>query len=354
MPDQATSFRVGVVCCARWGWNDFAAYERLADDAPDVVLHLGDYIYEVNEIPPAGPPAQPRRELRTLDDYRTRFAHHRRHPALLRLHASAPMLALWDDHEVADNAPTDDDESARARRAAGMRAWTEWMPVHAAHGERPLDRTLTVDGLLDLTIVDARFSGRDPTDTDGPSTPDSGARLLNGAQWTALEQRLRDASSPWHLVANQIQVGRTRLGWVPTVRPPFVRPLVNPDQWDGFPEERERLYAALGRARGRAVVLSGDLHSAWFRELRHRRRRIGHELTCPAVAGESYAYAFRRRTHLPALVLRTAITMFNRGIEVLELDRHGHLLLDVTPDRIDATFVLDQPSECRTVTIDRR
>jgi alkaline phosphatase D len=129
---------------------------------------------------------------------------------------------------------------------------------------------------------------------------------------------------------------------------------VNPDQWDGFPQERTRLYEALGRAKGRPVVLSGDLHSAWFRELRHRRRHIAHELTSPSVAGESYAFAFRRRTHLPATLLRSAIRVFNRGIEMLELDRHGHLLLDVTRERIDATFVLDQPNERRTVTIDRQ
>jgi alkaline phosphatase D len=211
-----------------------------------------------------------------------------------------------------------------------MRAWLEWMPAVGGDPHRPLDRELSIADLVDLTLVDARYSGRNPTDTEGPATPQADEPLLNDEQWTALERRVTTAGAAWHLLANQVQVGPTRLGWLPSLRRPFVRPLVNPDQWDGFPEERERLYDLLSRGQSSTVVLSGDLHSAWFRLLRHRRRHVAHELTCPAVAGESYAFAFRRRTHLPAFVLRAVIMLLNRGIELVELDRHGHLLLDVT------------------------
>lgn len=341
LPERASSFRIGVVCCARWGWNDFAAYSRLAADDPDLVLHLGDYIYEIGERPPTGPPTAPLHDLRTLADYRRRFAQHRAHPALLDLHARAPMVALWDDHEVADNAPRADDAASRARRAAGMRAWMEWMPVSIGGEAKPLDRTLGIEGLLDLTMVDARFSGRQHLDTSGPSTPNDDARILNEVQWSMLARRAREVTAPWHLVVNQVQVGPTRLAYVPAVRPPFVRPLVNPDQWDGFEEERRRLYELLSSSASRAVVLSGDLHSAWSRELRHDGRTIAHELTCPSVAGETYAQAFRTRTHLPGWVLRAAIKTWNRGIDLLALDSHGHLLLDVTPTELTATFVLD-------------
>jgi phosphodiesterase/alkaline phosphatase D-like protein len=80
LPDSADRYRIGVVCCARWGWNDFASYGRLADDEPDLVLHLGDYIYEKGELPPVGPPTDPPHDTRTLADYRRRFAQHRAHP----------------------------------------------------------------------------------------------------------------------------------------------------------------------------------------------------------------------------------------------------------------------------------
>jgi phosphodiesterase/alkaline phosphatase D-like protein len=106
-----------------------------------------------------------------------------------------------------------------------------------------------------------------------PATPrDDQPPILNVEQWSALEDRIRDAQAPWHLVANQVQVAPTRLGYVPSPRPPYVRPLVNPDQWDGFPAERTQLYAALASSRPQPVLLSGDLHSAWFREVRDRRR----------------------------------------------------------------------------------
>jgi alkaline phosphatase D len=336
VPERADRFRIGVVCCARWGWNDFDAYRRLADAKPDLVLHLGDYIYEIGEDPPCGPRTEPPHDARTLADYRTRFAQHRAHPAVLALHAAAPMIALWDDHEVADNAPTRNDPASRERRAAGLRAWREWMPIAVGPAEEPLDRTLSVGGLFDLTVIDARFTGREPGDTSGPSTPDDDRTLLSDAQWETLEERARDASAPWHLIANQVQVGPTRLAYVPSLRPPFVRPLVNPDQWDGFPQERARLFDLLRRGSATPLLLSGDLHSAWSRRL-----DVGHELTCPSVAGETYADAFRSRTHLPPWVLRTAIRTLNRGIDLLRLDGHGCLLLDVRPDVIAATFSFD-------------
>jgi alkaline phosphatase D len=335
LPDRTDRLHVAVACCSRWGWPGFSRYGAIADAEPDVVLHLGDYIYEIGEDTEAGPTTPPH-DCTTLDDYRARYASHRSDPDLQRLHASTPFLSIWDDHEVVDNAP---DDEGRARRAAGEQAWREWMPVDPATDG--LDRVRSIDGLVDVVLVDARYGGRDPVDTDGPRVRRAAGPLLSDAQWARLEHAVEHSHAPWFILANQVQVSPMTLAWAPSIRWPPFRRVVNPDQWDGFPDERRRLAELLARVHGRPVILSGDLHAGWSRELLLpdvAAGPIAHEFTAPSISGSSYAEAIRQRTHLPEWFVRWVLLRLNPGIDHLELDRHGFLDLDITPDELTATF----------------
>ncbi|MFP5487586.1 MAG: alkaline phosphatase D family protein, partial [Acidimicrobiia bacterium] len=179
LPVRADAFRIAVMCCSRWGWPGFDRTAGILAESPDLVLHLGDYVYEIGETPPAGPPTDPPHDCHTLDDYRRRYRQHRSDPALQRLHAEVPFVAVWDDHEVADNAP---EPGASERRAAGQQAWREWMPTRATGDDPRLDRRLHVDGLLELVLVDSRFGRRPAVDTDGPSTDRPDTKLLSDDQ----------------------------------------------------------------------------------------------------------------------------------------------------------------------------
>ena len=304
-------------------------------ESPDVVLHLGDYIYEVGETPPSGVATDPPYDCVTLDDYRRRYRQHRTHPAVQQLHAAVPFLAIWDDHEVADNAP---EPGAAERRRAGQRAWLEWMPTRATPDDPRLARRADIDGLLTLAVVDSRFRRRPAVDTDGPSTDRPDTPLLGDEQWQLVEAAA-ESDAPWLLVANQVHVSPMVLAWVPAWRWPPWRAVINPDQWDGFPRERQRLTDVLRSARGRPVVLSGDLHAGWSRELRDGDRAVAHELTAPSISGTSYATAVRQRTGMPGWLLHRLLDRFNPGIDHLDLRRHGFLVVDVTPDTLTATFV---------------
>jgi alkaline phosphatase D len=350
LPHRADGLRIAVTCCSRWGWPGFSEYGAVADAQADVVIHLGDYIYEVGEVTQMGPTSPPH-ECTTLDDYRDRYASHRLDPELRRLHGSTPFLAIWDDHEVTDNAP---DDEGRARRVAGERAWREWMPVDPASDG--LDRTRSIDGLLDLVVLDARYGGRDPVDTDGPRVRRAEGPLLSDAQWERLERAVEEARAPWFVLANQVQVSPMTLAWAPSVRHPPFRRVVNPDQWDGFPDERLRLAELLARVHGRPVILSGDLHAAWSRELLLpfvADGPIAHEFTAPSISGASYADAIRQRTHLPEWFVRQVLLRLNPGVDHLELGRHGYLVLDITPDELTVTFRYhDGTSVVRTLRAD--
>jgi alkaline phosphatase D len=335
LPLAARGLRIAVVCCSRWGWPGFDRLASVVSERPDLVLHLGDYIYEVGESPPDGPTTDPRHDCRTLDDYRRRYRQHRSHPSLRRLHAEVPFIAVWDDHEVSDNAPQPGDDE---RRAAGQRAWREWMPTRSLHDDAPLDRRLSIDGLLELVLVDSRYRRRPPVDTDGPSTSRPDTPLLDERQWSNVESAAATVA-PWLVVANQVHVSPLRLGWMPRWRWPPWRPLVNPDQWDGFPAERRRLIDVLDGAQGTPVLLSGDLHAGWSRRLLHHGRTIAHELTAPSISGTTFAEAVQERTGLPGRIVRRIVRWLNPGIDHVDLDRHGFLLVDVAPEQLTATFV---------------
>jgi phosphodiesterase/alkaline phosphatase D-like protein len=342
LPAAADHLRFVVACCSRWGWPGFDRYGDIVDEDPAFVLHLGDYIYESGEPGPGGAHPDPPYDCVTLDDYRRRYRQHRSHPGLQRLHGAVPFIITWDDHEVVNNAPGSE---PLARRKAGQRAWREWLPmrrpVHEGEGDTiPIDRRLSIDGLVDLALVDTRFGGRQPLDTDGPAAEPDHGPILSGDQWGDLTRFAGGATAPWLVVASQVQVGPMTLGWLPSPGWPPVRRVVNPDQWDGHPTERDRLYQLLDQATGRPVILSGDLHSGWSRELGHRSRTIAHEFTAPSISGESYGAGFRDRTRLPPAVLGWVLRAANRGIDLLELDRHGYLVCDLTPATFTTTFVL--------------
>jgi len=352
LPDRASSLRIGVTTCARYAAGRFAAYRMLADERPDLVLHLGDYIYE-DAVPFVGgrqpdPPWEPE----TLSDYRRRHACYALDTDLRALHHVAAMQPVWDDHDVVDNVEHEDEQRAWRRGRAGRQAWREWLPVlpveerltvataadDVAPGE--LDRIMRIGGLADVIVIDTRYTGREPARSDGPSpAPRAGGELLTPSQWSWLERVVRSSTAPWRIIANAVQVAPMRLGYVPVPRRRPYAPVVNPDQWDGYPHERDRLYRLLDRT-GPTLVLSGDLHSSWVHPLRHDGRDIAHELTVSSVAGLTYAEAFTERTHLPPAVLRSAIRAFNRSLEFFDIDRHGYLVIDVADEACEVRFVL--------------
>lgn len=341
LPADGRPIRIGFTCCARYGLGYFTAYRMLAEERCDLIVHLGDYLYEdaVSWVRERRP--DPAYEVRTLGDYRRRYAQHRSDTDLQALHHAAPMVPVWDDHDVADSAPSDTSVAARQRRDDGQHAWLEWLPINARRGAAAdIDRVIPVAGVVDLVVFDSRFSGRHSHDRSGPRPePDQHRRILTESQWDLIETTLLSSTAPWRIVANQVQIGPMRLGYVPSIRRLGVRAIVNPDQWDGYTDERRRLFDLVGRI-GPTLLVSGDLHSTWYRTLRHDGRRLAQELTVTSVSGETYAAAFKLRTGASPRLLERLIRCFNRGIRFMDLYRHGYAVVDVSAEQLDVTAVL--------------
>jgi alkaline phosphatase D len=353
LPAQGASrLRLGLVSCARFSVAPLGVYRALAEREVDLVVHLGDYIYEDDGS--AGARAHvPPHACRTLDDYRLRLGQIRRDPDAQAIHLRHPMVAVVDDHDVADNCWTDgakkhvDEEDGRwpDRVAAALRARQEWLPQRLRDPDDPGTtwRSVTVGDLAELLLLDTRLSGRDRQagDEGTKALHDPARSLLGDDQRRWLDERLADLERPWSVLVSGVVVneiclpipaapGLNRL--LPNGYAVLDGQVLHDDQWDGYPQERTRLaerLAARGRSGGRSLILSGDVHSSWAFEgpVDERREAVALEMTIPSVSSKPMG-----RGRAPgAWRLLDALVRRLPHVRWADVTRRGFGILDLTP-----------------------
>ena len=287
-----TRLRLAVASCQHYEQGLYTAYAHMAREELDLVAHLGDYIYEYGAIP-GRVRSHNAFEIRTLDDYRRRYALYKSDPALQAAHARCPWIVTWDDHEVDNNYAgsvgenlMESEEQMRARRAAGYQAWWENQPVRVPRTRSwsDLNITRTVDwgSLARFWVMDSRQYRSDQACGDGnrevpcAEWADPSRTVLGEAQERWLSEGLRSSTARWSVLANQIMVA-------PYDDLAGSAQRVSMDQWSGYPAARARLLQTIARsAPNRTVVLTGDIHTNWVNELRTDFRRAEQ----PAIAAE--------------------------------------------------------------------
>ena len=360
--------RLGVCSCANFQGGWFAAYGRMAEEELDLVLHLGDYIYESgpaystidgrrHTTPAAGANA---RQLTTLADYRDRHAQYKTDPALQAAHAAAPWVVLTDDHDVEnDYAGAIDEEAGTApaafllQRAAAYRAFYEHMPLRRSAlptgPDMRLYRRLRFGDLLDLHLLDSRqyrtdqpddlstAAGRKQAPRDfRPGLPpggNPGGTMLGAEQERWLLGGLRRSHARWNALGNQVMMAEFDFGR-------FAAPAdggphsFNVDSWDGYGAERDRILAtAAADPDLNLVVLTGDAHSAWVHDLEADFDRPGHPVATEFV-GTSITSAFPPSLW-PATVKAAERCPWTR---YLDGQRRGYAICDVTRDAWRTAF----------------
>jgi len=300
------SLQLAFCSCAHYEQGFFSAYRYMADDKPDLIAELGDYIYE---------DAWGQRRVRlfdtleavTLDDYRRRYTQYRVDPDLQAAHEACPWLVTWDDHEVDnDYAGLQGEhencgaarEAFAARRAAAYKAWFEHMPVRPSRllpdgGVRITD-TCRWGTLASIHLLDTRqfrspqacstqpsiqrcdtVSGRkllfggvgggefvDPTSPACRTNLEDPARTMLGAdQERWLDAELAKARPRWNVIAQSVMLCTITEG-TPD------KPKIFTDAWAGYPQARARLLDSLRRHKvANPIVLTGDIHSFWLNEV---------------------------------------------------------------------------------------
>ncbi|MEZ5257693.1 MAG: alkaline phosphatase D family protein, partial [Ilumatobacteraceae bacterium] len=340
VPEQ---FSIGTASCQNYEDNEYAAYADVAAADLDCLVFLGDYIYE-GASRPIGTNGSVRvhgtSEPATLAGYRARYELYKRDSHLQAAHASCPWFIIWDDHEVQNNyagdVPADGSDPTvfRTRRDAAYRAWWEHMPVRLPEpvpGEDyTIYRSARIGKLVDMSLLDTRQYRSDQACGDTtmslePACPEvtaPGRKLLGDAQEGWLFSRLGVANATWNVLAEQIVMTNTSFGDT----------ILNFDQWDGYPEARDRLLgyvADLGVEN--LIVLSGDIHFAGAAQL-----RVAGGLDSPVVGVEFITTSISSAGNVdPALA---GLKELLPDVVDVELTHRGWTHHTVTPDAWTAEF----------------
>lgn len=360
---DVSSVKFGVVSCSNWEGGYFAAYRHLAErDDLDAVVHLGDYIYEYGAgkyTGKTGPVRKhsPTRDIVSLADYRIRHAQYKTDPDLQRLHGRYPFIVTWDDHESANNSWRNGAENHNRRQGSWARrkanadkVYFEWMPIRpvVSADDRHIYRRLRYGNLLELSMLDLRTyrdqeAGVFSKATDDPSRSITGRRQM---EW--IKGGLATSTARWQIVGNSVMMAPIL---VPPLDPERTKVLtdligipenglaVNPDQWDGYQKDRDRLLDAIDAAGKKNVVfITGDIHMSWANDIPRKPAdypgagTVATEFVVTSVTSSNLddMSGFMPEGSV-APVAAAAIQTTNHHTKWVETDSHGYAVMTVTP-----------------------
>lgn len=279
-------FYLAVASCSHWEAGFFNAYRFLAQkDEVDLVLHLGDYIYEggpgKRRNSSLGRIHSPGHEILTLQDYRERYAQYRTDPDLQLLHAAKPFCLVWDDHESANNSYVTGAQNHQpgeegpweVRKQAAVQAYFEWLPVRGS-GAEDLQRKLSIGQDFELFLLDQRLTGRSQQRSlKDPDFYDESRTLLGQEQYRWLESNLRSSQARWKLIGNQVPITgyKPGAGKLPGYS----------DKWLGYPHEYNKMLDLLEQEKiENTVFLTGDTHRAVVLALHREQEYMTYTRPC--------------------------------------------------------------------------
>ncbi|MFF7770170.1 alkaline phosphatase D family protein [Streptomyces massasporeus] len=359
--------RFGVVSCANWEAGYFSPYRHLAARGDlDAWLHLGDYIYEYGTgeygtRDKVVRPHAPAHEIVTLADYRIRHARYKTDPDLQALHATAPVVAIWDDHEFANDAwpggaenHTEGAEGAwSARQAAAKQAYFEWMPVRPAIAGTTY-RRLRFGKLADLSLLDLRSFRSQQVKVGNGEVDDPDRTLTGRAQLDWLKAGLKSSDTTWRLVGNSVMISPFAVG---SLSADLLKPLakllglpqeglaLNTDQWDGYTDDRREILAHLRtNAIRNTVFLTGDIHMAWANDVPvdagtyPLSPSAATEFVVTSVTSDNLDDIVKVPEGTVSAVASPVIRAANRHVHWVDTDRHGYGVLDITAERAQMDY----------------
>ncbi len=321
--------------CAQFEHGYFTAYRRLAEDEPDLVLHLGDYTYEYESGIHVAPEGNVRRvegpTTVTLAQYRQRHAQYKADPDLQAAHAVAPWSVIWDDHEIDNNwaglLPDKPQPNFLARRAAAIQAYCENMPLRRSSR---LYRRIRWGGLANFHLLDTRQYRSDQACGDGlqlcPERLAPERTMLGAEQEEWLFNGFRESSARWDVVAQQVFF--SQYDYVPGDVDKFLL-----DAWDGYVADRDRVVAGFADLRN-PIVLTGDVHAAWGAEVKQR----WDDPSSPTLATELVSTSITSGGDGSEEYAETALWLKENPHVKYFNNRRGYALSRFTPDELRTEF----------------
>ena len=345
----------------------------MARDADvDLVLHLGDYIYEYSregyassDAKRMGREVNPSNEIISLDDYRKRYATYRSDKDLQLLHKSKPMIVVWDDHEITNDTwklgaqnHSPDEGSFYDRKNNAIRAYYEWMPIREVKEREKIWRSFSVGNLINLMMLDTRLYGREKQLEIGQYFNDNKLnkeefkkdllkpRTLLGKEQLKWVKDKVDMKYKWSIFGQQLLIGPK---YLPKIfkneeisndssyytselageELPF-----NTDQWDGYPREREEFYKYISNSQSN-LILAGDSHNSWFSNLYDENNEfVGIEIGAPAISSPSFGDTFKDKTR----IIEDEFIKDNKDLLWVNGRNQGYVSLNITELDVEVQF----------------
>jgi len=393
--DAVEHLRFGVVSCSNFEAGYFNVYRRLAErNDLDAVIHLGDYIYEQaarqygdSTLWNEERTIEPENEIVSMEEYRTRYSTYRLDTNLVRAHQQHPFIAVWDDHESANDAWEDGAQAHQpesegdweTRKAVAKQVYFEWMPIRDTE-DQSVYRTISYGDLMDLIMLDTRLEGREQqVSFVGDSTLFDPNRTLLGAEQKAwLFNELSTSQAQWKVIGQQIIFSEFNVGWAALQDPSLSfqeYESIFLDIWDGYPAERAEVIGYIDTNNiDNVVILSGDFHSTFAFDVAAQPTElsfsdipgvgtvpffnqspsydpatgagaVGVEFVTPSVTsanfdenvGDLIAFGFQVQINQPINV-GVSLGNPNPHMKFVNLVQHGYFLLDVKPDSVQANW----------------
>jgi alkaline phosphatase D len=338
-PEQ---LRFAFASCQHYEAGLYTAWSHLAEEDIELVLHLGDYIYE-GGIGQDGVRRHDGPMIETLDAYRSRYALYKADPLLQHAHAAFPFVVTWDDHEVVNNYASDyvrgsAIEHFLRRRAAAYQAYYEHMPLREPALPRGADlqlfRRIGYGDLAAFHVLDTRqyrsaHSCRDGWHADCAEARDPRQTMLGARQREWLERGLVSSGARWNVLAHQVPLA-------PTGRPRQDVLEQSMDKWAGYVVERDALLRLLHEAPVRnPISIVGDVHQNWLSDLKTEYYRegapiVGTEFVGTSISSGGDGVDARPTTSEPWTAANPHVH-FNNG-------QRGYVRCTVTPEKWVADF----------------
>ncbi|MFL9844442.1 alkaline phosphatase D family protein [Flavobacterium rhizosphaerae] len=403
MPVNAASVKLAVCSCSNYQAGYFNVYDAMAKSDADVIVHLGDYIYEYEaggygatpENASLGRKHQPATEILSLEDYRTRYKQYRTDVSLQLAHQKKPFICVWDDHEIANDTYKNGAEnhteategSFEVRKQHALQAYSEFMPFSRQDESNNalIYRTVTIGGLVNLIMLDTRVIARHKqldintyltaggfdavsfmTDLSTPSRT-----LIGDTQRNWIINQINSSSAKWQVLGQQILMGKM---YVPAElllafgQPGFIEILtqlvtikmrmLNNDP-TLTPEETARITTTLpynldawdgypvdreiiyGSLNGKKIItLAGDTHNAWYNTLYTQNgAEVGVELATSSVSSPGFEIYLGDVDAATIASFEQAMTLLVDGLSYFDASRRGYVMATFTNADVKAEWV---------------
>ena len=339
--DSVTNFKLAVVSCSSIWAGYFNAYRRIAERTDiDYVVHLGDYVYDYpDERQLNRMPAAPVKDCANLNDWRERHTYYLLDPDLRAARQNKTWIAEWDNHDTNVEAPGKQEEA--------IQAFYEYLPIRMPDTTQPekIYKKFRFGALADLNMIDMFiYRGKEEYAPFKKS-------VLGNEQDAWLKNNLKQSDTRWHLIGNQEMM----TDWLSEGAPDFVKKkrgngrVFDPGNWNGFPEDRQRLYDFIDSNRIKnVVVLTGDIHMSFVmnmtgypKDKARYNKRTGEGAVGVEITGPSVSRVNMKEVGVPGFLI-PLVQNFSRRINPhhiwCQFSKHGYFTIDVTKQKCTAEF----------------